>query len=877
MSKEFPSPLLVLHSDLWDTILSYSEGSAFCKLFLVGNRALNAKLSRVRAATIHWSSTDFCVWNKSIPLLKRFSKLHSLTLSAERSYQLSKGVPSSQLFPSTLTSLKLTFANAMTLLTNPNPPFKDLNSLTSLYINSYEPAEAQCYKINLAQFKQPLLHLTLGKEADAYPNYSLINFDQLPPNLISFESSIIVLDRTETNQSIFPIGSPGGDSTLERLAIVTPPRVSIDITSVSSTLRYLKISERVCFNGVDRFTPEDNCPLRSIFPQLHTLILPRNHPDLPWRLFETFPLSLTHLEAPLDLSDHTSASSFATCHRLNQEYLSPGFDRDNRPGAPAMLRVLRSIGISHGNLGSFIPYLINLEVLINNRIDDRIHTIDLPKSLRTLHLNSLSGSLSHMPPQLQELRFTLRSNLAIDNPLPPLVKLLVPSNLPEALISLLPSTLEYLDVIIASNEVMDALKRRANYANRLPVLSSLKIRGRDLGTVATPEPIYISASALPATITSLVLAGDIQLSLPNFRDSLADHTNLKHLDISYEEAAWKLLPQLPVQLRTLTVRLAEPIDLNHPESIPMLLNLPPNLLKLSFGYNKWFKPFGHLAAFPQSGPYFLRGPKTQLLRLLSAVISPNILYRLSEAFAVSCLPRSIISLELSFDEVNLSTWGFSKASHRIQEFFWELNYEYWPQHLLTAHLSLFAPLMPSFYRVPQVPCPGLFQALFVAFPPRLSQIGNLPGEVLRAFRLQAKARFRPKEIESVATRYLLRSTFCVANILTWAFFLSSDLLHLPGILRFLPWVNIIGSALILPLQTRVHRKALGHESMNTHTQKKVLFVLLALMSSCALLTNYAAAVGLGYTTSKWSIGNRVLGFGAAFVGELMLLGFCNGY
>lgn len=893
------APLLVLHSDLWDSILSYSEENALKKLIMVGNRSLNAKLSRIRAVTIHWTRLEFCNWNKSAPFLRQFPKIFSLTLSAERSYQLSTGRLNLELLPPTLTSLKLTFANAMMLVTE-GTPFASMPSLTSLYISSYEPRESADYKIDLAQFPKQLMHLTLGEEASGYPNFQLINFEQRPSNLITFKSTIVIKTTPET---ALTTDKQGRYSALENLAIVVPAGAALDVSFVSSTIRYLKVSTwKLFFRGstLTRFSASEGLPLRGVFSQLHTLILPREHPPLPWHVFESLPLSLTHLEAPFELRNDTLAQSLATCEQLNREYLRSG--SNDRPGAPAMLRRFRPLSNPSLSAKRFIPYFTNLESLIEPGTDGIANTDELSTRLEIINFAYVNGKISELPPRLRELTCTSLSMSEFSDQhitnqlddshfkLPPLRKLAIRQvQILQDVISMLPATLEELELALASNEILEMLATRANVERRLPLLTSFKLRGLNLGTVATPEPLYISASVLPASVNHLVLSGDIKLIHPDHRDSLKCLPNLTRLDIAYEELPWTILPQLPPQLRAFTVQLSHPIDLNRPELVQMLLDLPPNLTELGFGYNStWFKPFHSLCAFPHfaGGDGFLRflprSLKLRLLRLASSIMSPNIIYRLSEDFIVSSLPTSVVSFTSPFPETNLSTWGPMKLVHRSLEYLFEAEYSYWPQLLLTSHLPILVPLMPSFYRLSSFDCPGYYRTLFEAFPPHLSQIVPQNTVISKAFLLQAKSRLKPtsEQTESLMIRFIIRSTFCFANILMWAYFLSSDHLILPGILRYLPWINIIGSALILPLQTRTYRKVVGRDAFNASMTKNLYsaapLVLIALLGTVSATTTYAAAVGTGYTTSTWSTFSRVLACGVTVLGDLLLHAFCLG-
>ena len=777
-----------------------------------------------------------------MPFIKSFSKLHTLTLSTEDDYHRPSEMymPTwPKLLPPTLKSLSLDYRGALDVFTT-LCPFYHLQSLSYLSIHQEIPLENEHYtSLVLRGLPPSLRHLILHSEM---PDYSYLTDDiESLPDLITFDVNLQGVSLPSlTSKKTFCFGSAAHPSSLTHLGISFGDAAALEISNCASNLLYLRApAERVYFHGkhCSRLTSAEGAPIRSILPSLHTLIL-INAPTLPWELIETLPLSLTRLGASFDLDPAHMSAIATTCSNMNESY-SNTFGSD-RSGAPMMIRRLDIPDLTieaQDQLMQLLPHFPALEVFHLPQATNSLWTHQLGARTTSVEVEQLSGPLALMPRSLQRITCSLMTiDLTVgqqpNQPPPSFAQLsslvITQSSVNKELISLLPTSLIHLQLVISSQDSMEALAIRTK---ELPSLTSLTLRVSENPSNDLGSTVQVDLHHIPSTLKLLELRGAYSLPQPPSTASLAHHPNLTALRLRTACSPLVALSQLPKQLRRISIALSAPVDLNDPAELELLMNLPKTLRKVHIHTVAPRPGLSPTTWFSTVNPTSLRSISLEslsqsnmrrfnLLRALpSWLVSQSMLYLISESFVVSCLPRTVNWFEAPYAS-NRSLYALQRRITAPQSLFelstnWHIVSLF--QRLVQYRLPLIGLLMPNTYSldVKREDHNPRFEAFdeerLRALPPNLSVFDPHLVDLSDVWQRKDARRRAQVDLKSkplLQNRFTFRALYHGMNLAIW--------LHLSWMFAFkrgstlstFRWINIIGSALALPLQFVVHHPVL---------------------------------------------------------------------
>lgn len=895
-----PTPVLLQISEFW-------TGDELYNLFLAGNHSLNLKLSRISQITVKWNASAFCDWNACLPFIKRFPKMNSLLLTTGLPIQRTQRQMEWSRLSTNLSSLSLQFCDSFELLLD-GEPFLELPSLTYLSVSETDPAEITTVVNNstytptivLGQFPPNLQHLFISTCRPANCHCQVSDLDLLPPGLISFDVNIPVSWNPNSSTSkLLKFGVQDVPPTLTHLGIRLSSYKNLDIQRVGPTLKYLRLYEGNLFfaeKPIARMTSREGPPLRSLFPHLHTLILPpKIGKYLPWHVFETLPLSITRLEGPFDLRNRPSAESTDVCRQLNLEHSRIGHGTDDaRPGAPRMIRHFAVTSDYEDDMNFFWEFFPLLEKISCPHTYRTSFFHYLPKNLRFLHMPSMDGVVSHLPTSLTSIRcdrirltrdaWQLAASLLPNASAEMKSKVVLPRlvtfsmlghSLSVELISMLPNTLENLEVVIMDMDTLAAFANFWSEAAMLPHLTSLVVQvPTNDNQSPTFSPLMMSIEVLPATLRELTIRGTCEFPSGLSQESLRNHSRLTSLSLAEPLPPKDIFAQLPPQLLRLSCALASPVDLNDVEALGMLSTLPHHLRSLQLSLptqENWFIPINRssLRHLPLSIIDDSIAYRFKTLRALpGSLISESMLFAASGCLAASALPRSLSEF--------LAPWNAGKGhlipTTLLQLFTERMWMDSWKdvlKHLLIYRVPLIGAIIPNQYHLSSQSGTAWSSPVLhaIALPPNLSRFEPLHNDFKRAY-TTSRAVNHASEYQTRdrrLNRYFTRSAFQLMNIIVSCVGLNLIIGDHP-VPRALSWISIIGS---LVYMLRIPN-GVGHLPIASKGLSSALGLLffpgIPLMVTMSL-SSYAFAVALGFSRTPWSVPSRVLSFGLGSILE----------
>lgn len=802
--------ILVFPPELWELVGTFLAEDGLIKLLLVGNRLLRHRIRHISTVTAHWMSSAFYDWQRCIPFLSSFPGLKTLTLSTKEINHLTTEAFSLEILPTTLTSLTLQFPEATACFEDSRA--RNLHRFPSLtYLHASEQGEARSALVLLDDFPPTLLHLYLDLRSHSIKNQAALGV--IFPNLLTLDvrkGKLKLRAPTPPHLTHLGIGARWN----------TP---YFDIASMSKTLQFLRLySGELIYEGQPlghlQSHGEAGHPrgltLRTIFPLLHTFILPHSR-EYDWRILETLPLSVTRIGGNFSVWDENDT----TCEKMN--HLHATTEGPDRPGAPMMIRLLERPTPGISTILHCFPLLENLSVI------SRFRTDQLPRHLRSIDVTALKGPITQLPSTLTSLECEeldiepdqdLRSSYS--TPLFPFLTTLIVSHFPvfSDVIHALPRTLETLSAIFTDIRPMEVLAEKANVKHQLPLLTFLSVEfrhdpirypifiQRDTPRIDS-EPL-IDNELLPASLTFLQLSGDYRITLPPSNQSFAHHPRITTLRLLRPVHPATVLPQIPKQVLHLRVNFSAPINLNYPAMVQALLDLPPHLRSFQIDDSTaWFTPTKHASLFT-----WTRFPKSyvewrfELLRRLPWAGKGLLSH--SEEFTASCLPRTLSTFKASY-ALNPNTRSTEKEK-RMQFVGWLIE---------NALLWLFTLRLPLFGLINSLTPPNTMDILKLnqeshkriisALPPNMSSFSPGLGRLETSFqtRLSALTVGHAKTQATYQKRYCTKVLYHCVNLLVW----TMVLLFRPSFGSpplFFQWINLMGSALAILCQTYSYRQYL---------------------------------------------------------------------
>lgn len=907
--------------DVLDRISYFLNDDELFKLFRSGDRAFLARLRQISTVTAVWKSSALCGWNRFSTFLAAFPKMHTVILRVSSEFQVPSEPFNSDFLPLNLASISIEFYGALHCLIR-KKPFEHFHSLTHLSISQHSAPACDPPKIDLTQFPKSLLRLRLHTGRSQAYSYLSTQLNELPPDLTALDLNL------PTDTQVIQLGP--SLSSLKHLTLKAPTFRSfgVDLTHVAANLESLEVPTPY-FRGeyIRRITYDDGTPLRIIFPRLHTLVVTRSA-SLPWSMLETLPLSITKVGGHFNMSPDGIAAGLQACRNLNERHLSATGAASEACFAPLLVRHLVSFG--REKLGAFFPYFSSLEELSAPLLEGSTEWKDLPRRIQAIEANRLSGPSALIPRSLtsiscdvlaikedNEVKRLESDRDAIDGvqvpiKLPHLVHLSVlSSRITHAIVSLLPETLRTLDVVIATPDVLEALTEKSGFEGDLPLLSSLRIKVPFLEPESRLGDLIISADTIPGCIKSLELAGDYKLVHPLSSNSLKSHPNLTSLKFASPEHPTAILPQLPKTLLRFSCLLSKPVDLHDEFMLYTVLNLPPSLRELrvslhssdSYKFNGWLilptnrLPFWSILPHLQESSM---GFRFRLLRALPAGwVREEALTQSAERYVHSRLPGVLSEFSAPFYDPRKHNLAKDyRPDHRAKDTPWQLVIEFITlttpleifQRTLFTRLPLLGLLVPRQYYEDQdvVFRTPLYVPRISALPPRIQDLHSGEPELDRAYfdrtRDSSREAIRQANVRT-PERVIARTMFQSLNLLAWLhlrYYLALDRHQHPLAWTF-AWINLLGSAVTIPLQLFVHRKSLAslipdpnYRPEGIDIIKNALPFLLAglivSIPSIGLLwsTNFATAVALDYAPSRWNSWYKAAAFGFATLSEVVI-------
>lgn len=937
MSEVRPAPhhlFAAFPIDILDQIAFYLVEDELVNLVLTGDRTLRLKARHISNVSIRWQSSTFCAWRSCKPFLASFGTVRSLSISTKRPYHLVKERLNSAFLSASLASLSLNFRGALGLLETSSGPFLALASLTYLSISqgasalSSQPAGMRPVYL-ASQLPAGLKHLFLRSHSAAASSYFVEELTMLPVELETFDlqnfgaqwsmkSRIMDLN---FGRSHYQGAASSQPKTLTHLGIAAPSATTaVDLAPIAQNLKYLRVDVgRVLLHHepLQRLTSQKGVPLRLIFPKLHTLLVPT--PAMPCHVFETLPLSVTTIGTGFELGNN-NLDNISECVRLNQLHQHHKEDAGlERPGAPRMIRnlvIANHAQFQDERLLQLLPHFPSLQSLQYTNTSQVLPFEVLPPTLEYLKAYRLVGDLTLLPRSLYAIECEILVHkeetrpewdggpirtLQVPTKFTHLVSLSVKhSRFTRDIISMLPTTLETLKGTIATKEDLEALAWKANVANLLPLLSTLHIKVPYVESHERPEPIYISTESIPRSISSLKLVGSYRLLPTSSGVSLSYHQKLETLELPTAEKPSTVFAQLPKQLIRLHCVLRSQIDLNDPEMLQALLNLPPSLRKLHIEMCRTYlrTANGDACFLPVE-----RSPSVNLLRcsfnksplsrlefaksLPTWLQSEAQLWLASENFFLSCLPRTLSDLAAPFPSVN----QIGRALPVRAPFYlptsssWLTILNKTLQRLVVTKLPLIGLLMPSQYLEPaQKGRPGVsvitserIRSLpphLCRFEPQLKELSDRYCEVVQ-LPLVTDPSDRTRPYPESVNRLTARIFYNASNLIVWLNLWHFNIIDIGAhpYARYYALINILGSAVQVPLQFYVHRRdwSVSRERPTfVHCCLSAIAVLMFLLPTTGALwgLNYASAIGFGYATQTRPSWLQMASLGLAFVGEL---------
>lgn len=918
MSVRHEMRLAALSAEAIDLICRYLNGEKLFALILTGDRLLNAKMRQSRSLTVLWPTPTRVAWNQSLSLISSFPKLKELSLRASSLLQLPS--PSSwnaDLLPSHLTHLELRFRGAFALIyfssATDQGKFQNFPSLKHLFLEqTHDQAGSSGGKMMLSGLPLGLehLHIHVTDAPEHMYKYSTSDWSKLPADLRTFDVQLKpILPPNREDDTSIDFGH-AGLSSLTHLSTEAPPSCIVDLKHVASTLKRLSIKGVVAFNGQLLFTRKEQAvnswtpglyslttprtstftPVRSIFPRLESLKLPLGF-MLSWDVLESLPLSMTRIHAEFPSPGDIGALEEKLA-RFNALYLRE--KGDDRPGAPMMLRDF----FCPNSICLLSKYFINLECW---RIpSDAVSAETVPRHMRTLEVEKVSGDLTLLPPSLTSL-YCASLDLprdkfgSLNGPLPVLASSLTLPSLAEltvtilplnsVLISILPRTLESLDVSVEFALPLRELKERVDSAlNGLPRLSSLSVHI----PMRSATQVDTSMRTLPRTIKRLTLVGKASVLEPHdSKDCLRHHPSLTFLEIKVPQPAALILSQLPKQLLHLKAIFDAPIDLNLPSTVDNLLRLPPHLQTLHLSHTgdmhmEWLTPIDRLSPSFAKLKHLFAGKHASLLGLNlylpGSLWSDELVYLVCENFVLDCLPSSLFDLSLPFNNKHFhgSFFGSHEAAtgrltrlletrlFRPLDTFKRAVITRLP--LLGLHLST-----RRLYESDGIfsPLPAVYAATIIdRLPPHLSRVAG-PRNRDYSDQIADKLLAKPKPTDWASPNILVaRCWFHALNLCTWlplAYLHRNQLTFATNPVGWsFKWINILGSAIAAPrIAMRVMRTHPGLLAPDLDFALGWGFWLVV-----SWFTAYSGAVAFNYSGSRWSTAARASAFTAWLVGEV---------
>lgn len=925
-SLKSPTPLYALSDQILDLITWYLHGECLFSLLWTGDKALRRKMSHSTRLSVWWKHPSYCDWDRCLPFIESFSRLTELSIRSSSMYHLSSKPLNPRTLPSHLTLLELQFRGALDLLIDypqANTFAKCFPSLRTLSLSQGFNVRDTTDPIRLTDLPPALEHLILfSTDPNAHYEYLVDDIQHLPDDLCTFDVAFPALHPWKPAPN-----APHTDffvhfkalSQLSSLSTIAPEGYIIDITHVASTLRHLKVRGIVSYEYQPIFVDVNNPidigpnwdwwakrtsanikenlklfkdrtlpPIRSILPKLQSLELP-DAVLLSWDCFASLPLSMTRLRGNFGQTERTKQ----ICEQLNQTYLQT--QGEDRPAAPIMFREFRIPFTEIGDL----DWYRRVETLNLTNYVHGVHVTSIPRRVRTLDVSYLEGDLALLPPSLTSLTCgsvepiipedsdtDITSKQMIQEPKmrsfwPPLVNLnLQLTILSPELVSLFPSTLERLTVLLVSEAPLEALKRRVDLTAELPRLASLHIL---IFRTREQEPLVLSMRCIPSTLTRLSFNGRSTFPPGSSVDSLRNHPKLTDLEAIYQHPE-EILGQLPQQLLRLTLTLTEPINLNKPSIVNDLLSMPPNLRYLSIDSvptnMAWFIP-----ASPTSLTLWTRLQFSAKHRSLFGLMlllpgrfwSNRLALALSENFFYSvCLPASLVELHAHISQEPLVKEGLWAQIALIPELRlsnpWDdlkrfLFGRLPPLRLLTGSdiedtsISAVTTLSETYFRQKRV----------TIVPPQLSFF-NTRGDVWRSQHLRYALTGVSHELstppEPAEADYMALMGLHATNIFAWSYMawhFSPQTRTLP-IIWLCQWFNIIGSALAIPILWRRRRRTMRNAQpvLRRNVTYPAIGVYMFVQLISIWVTYDSAITALGYAPKiRWSpYGHALFGFSA---------------
>lgn len=940
-------PLSALSSEVLEHIAWFLFKDGTSNLLFTGDRTLRTKMLRFRRVTISWQNAVFCDWSACYAHLASFSNLRELSLCTPSSKHFCTPLLKVVDLPSNLVSLDLRFRGVMGLLTALVPGTRDyvghwkrFTQLRTLYLQQdfveANLAQGSPTQAHIAFFPSSLEHLHLRADAREFCVYSS-DLRLLPKGLKTFDVSIRLVYYEPTLDALRPFGAPNasihfpsnaGSADPPSLTFLSLDSLShpVDISAIAPSLKHLSIPQHGVTWGPGypaRFVPANPTdpssqpphymllgpgdgltPYRTLLPRLETLILP-SEVRIKWSLFETFPTSLTRLRALFEHEEDHQFHYAAECNALNEHYRRASKDDASCPAAPAMLRSFYFPPELGNPIAQCLPYFSSLVTTYINAtgpLDPKLW----PRSLTGATVSSLE-SFHGYPRNLSELvcfssKIDLQSEhsrLLEASAIPRLSVLnVMHSPLTLGLVSILPSSLESLNVKVDATDVLEALTIKANFDGALPRLTSL--------TVATTidsnfQHAHISLATVPQSLTSLTIRGLYSFPPSHSNESLRHHINMTSFSYSthgydvphtYPTDLMHYVPHFPrINLRHLSFTLSAPFDLNRPEHIALLEDLPPHLHTLHIiPYHGQKMPMFEVlrkhAITPTMKKRLLDAHKGHfgLSRLLPiSWYTDTRIYFLCENLIFSCLPRSL--RELRFDVYS----GINNRYDNIFQSLLELRLNR-PTDWLKRMLFVRVPIIGMFLNPVNTPAQPLFamkedkRARFEAAPPNISfwevDSGNEfafrnPQRILSDPTYDMPL-YRYNKTHATERTYRYRFAFHLFNVLLWSTLgnIFPIARHSHPIAWALKWNNILGSALFLPLLLYRQQRAPATPIRNAaQLSSRVFAFTMTVALPWTLLsfgTGAAGFIALGVTSSSWSPWYRVPAFLWAALGEFFI-------
>lgn len=751
------------HTLLWslpleclDTILSFHIGdNGVLKLILSGDKRLIHKVSRTSRLSICWTKTGFISWKSVSPLVKTFSKLDSLLVTAWSPFTLTQGPVNAGIFPTSLRKLTLQYEGSSVLLTAFHAPilFEPLVSLEEFTLQdefvSIEPT------ISLSHFPSSLRCLqVLGchrRASTTYFYYSRFeDLSLLPKNLETFHWHPLCTESVSTfvwPEGLLPF--------LTDLSIRVNTAQYVDISAIGTQLKRLEFQGLDIISDSVRLLQRD-APIKEHLPNLQSLSSPCFVLH-QWSAFQHLPPGLVELVASLAEDALNGAEAWNALVQVNLESVAK--DGSLLHAAPKNIRKLEEYAEFNRTATRPFP---NLMTLLELGIPPDTHA-------KVVHI-------SHLPPSnpFNLVSLQLTDNFTIDQ------------------VALLPPTLESLIIYISSLDVMHAIVKRDH------LVSGSKLKKLDLFIVEFDRKIIpIDASTIPLNLEYLKISlPDVALSV-----SLNKHHHLTTFQIVGAPFC-ELLPKLPSNLEMLIVTLSDFINHANPDEAMTLYRMNEFLPRLKhlelYATRKHDGEENHWINFiSRENP-----PRLSMSRWISLpwrvkkfyanyyLKLPLTSYRRGcELFALSCLPRtlSVIRIPATLD-FTLQSVGFWISLKRVS------------LGILKYQISLLGLPMLN-WGIPDVSDP-----LIAALPTQLSYF-NVGRDSLAGICdciMRNTAGYAQLEFDAPADRYnfwWLEPSHHVSNALSWlliAQFAPATWMQKPFLRAFM-LCNVVGSFVAAPI------------------------------------------------------------------------------